>query len=450
MSLDAKARGLEAKNITFRYFENAKRNVLENLDFSLPEGKITVLIGRSGSGKSTLAYVLAGLYPESCGFLESGRVFYNGVDIHALAPDKRVAYAAMMFQNCDLQFCMNNLENELLFCLENIAAPPGEAAGAIGDAVDAVGARHLLRRNFSDMSGGEKQKCALCCILALKSKCIILDEAFANIDTRSAREIISLLKKLGATVLAVDHNVALWEGACDRVVSLDGSGAEPPASAAPALNETGEVILSAKGLRVNGISYPDMDFRRGSLTAILGPSGCGKTTFFRTLIKQHKHAGEIDFLGKRLSRLGKSHVFSKCGIVFQSPSSQFLALTVFDEIYFSVNRWHGRESAARKEERTLELLRVFDLEQYKKYSPYLLSQGQQRRLAVLSMIAGGQELLLLDEPTYGQDYDNIRAIMGLLLEKARNGLTVIFSTHNEKVARDFSHNIIRLGGSGDE
>jgi len=453
---------LEAKNITFKYFENSQRTILSNLDFHLPEGKITVLTGKSGCGKSTLAYILAGLYPENGGFLLSGNVSYKGMDIHALTPDKRVTYVSMMFQNCDLQFCMNNLENELLLCLENIGMPQEETAASISNAVDALGIRHLLHRNFNNMSGGEKQKSALCCILALKSRCIILDEAFANIDTQSAREIIALIKNLNTTVLAIDHNVELWEGAYDHVVSLDNSAAINSVCTAKGthgfggaedvreLNETGETIISAGALTVNGISYPDMTFKKGSLTAIMGPNGCGKTTFFKTLIRQHKYKGSIDFLGRELKKHGKNHIFSKCGIVFQNPSNQFLALTVYDEILFSVNRWHKNESASLKEEKTLELLRFFDLERYKKYSPYLLSQGQQRRLAVLSMIAGQQEILLLDEPTYGQDYENISAIMGLLLEKARNGLTVIFSTHNEKVARNFSHKIINLQGCVNE
>jgi len=363
---------------------------------------------------------------------------------------------SMMFQNCDLQFCMNNLENELVFCLENIDTPPEKTDAVIGEAVDVVGVRHLLQRNFSDMSGGEKQKCALCCILALKSKCIILDEAFANIDLRSARETIAVIKNLGATVLSIDHNVELWEGVCDRVVSMDGSPAaaavEVPAEASLPLLATmlpmpkvaGETVLATRNLKAKGISYPDMVFEKGSLTAMIGPSGCGKTTFFKTLVKQHRYSGRVDFFGRELSRLGRARVFSRCGIVFQNPSNQFLSITVHDEIFFSVNRWHGRESQNWKEKKTTDLLGIFGLEKYKKYSPYLLSQGQQRRLAVLSMMAGGQELLLLDEPTYGQDYENIHAVMSLLLEKAGNGLTVVFSTHNEKVARDFSHKVITL------
>ncbi|MCL2609874.1 MAG: energy-coupling factor ABC transporter ATP-binding protein [Treponema sp.] len=441
---------LTARNLTFRYFENSRTNVLENFDFDLPEGKITVLTGKSGCGKSTLAYILAGLYPENGGFLVSGGVFYDGIDSSRLTADKRVSFVSMMFQNCDLQFCMNNLHNELLFCLENVKTPVERTEAVVAEVVSAIGIPHLLERNFNAMSGGEKQKCALCCILALKSKCIILDEAFANIDIESAREIILMLKNLGTTVLAIDHNVALWEGSCDHVVSMDGSGGRTEGKTMAVLDLVGNTVLATRNLTVNGIRYPDMSFERGSLTAILGPSGCGKTTFFKTVIGQHKYRGEIDFFGHPLSKTGRNEVFSKCGIVFQSPSSQFLALTVYDEILFSVNRWYKKENERAKEERTLELLRLFELERYKKYSPYLLSQGQQRRLAVLSMIAGNQELLLLDEPTYGQDYENIRAVMSLLLKRSLSGLTVIFSTHNETVARNFSHKSIRLEGNAHE
>jgi len=441
---------LTAKNLTFRYFENSKTNILENFNFDVPEGKITVLTGKSGCGKSTLAHILAGLYPENGGFLESGGVFYDGIDSRLLTADKRVSFVSMMFQNCDLQFCMNNLHNELLFCLENIQTPLQQTEAIIADVVSAIGIPHLLERNFNAMSGGEKQKCALCCILALKSKCIILDEAFANIDITSAREIILLLKNLGTTILAIDHNVGLWEGNCDHIISMDGSNNKIVPKTILALNSVGNIILSTKNLTVNGIPYPDMSFEKGSLTAILGPSGCGKTTFFKTLIRQHKYQGEINFLGNSLSKTKKDAVFSKCGIVFQSPGNQFLALTVYDEILFSVNRWYKKESEAAKAERTMALLHLFNLERYKKYSPYLLSQGQQRRLAVLSMIAGNQELLLLDEPTYGQDYENIQAVMSLLLEKCLSGLSVIFSTHNETVARNFSHKSIRLTENGHE
>jgi len=270
---------IRAKNITFKYFENSKTNVIENLDFTIPEKQITILAGKSGSGKSTLAYILAGLYPENGGFLTSGEVYYDDVDILALTPDKRVRYVSMMFQNPDLQFCMNNLENEIRFCLENIGVPENEMDGVIYDAVDKINIRYLLYRNFNAMSGGEKQKCALCCILALKSECIILDEAFAKIDTQSTRDIINIIKLLNITVLAIDHNIEIWKDVYDNIRSLDGTMPKTIDFQAN-LHQPGNVILSTHRLTVNGISYPEMKFAKGSLTAVLGKSGCGKTTFF--------------------------------------------------------------------------------------------------------------------------------------------------------------------------
>jgi len=434
---------LRARGLTFQYFENAKQPVIEDLDFTVPANQITLLTGKSGSGKSTLAYILAGLYPENCGFLLQGEVRFEGEDILSLPANERVAYVSMMFQNPDLQFCMNNLENELHFCLENLAVPESDHQARIDNVVDRLGVRHLLTRSFHAMSGGEKQKCTLCCILALGSKCIILDEAFANIDVASAQEIIGLIRDFGITVLAIEHNVSLWAGVYDNIISLDGS--EPRTfDIVPQLHETQAPILQTRDLCVRDIAYPDMSFDKGSLNAIVGKSGSGKTTFFKTLMKQHKYEGQITFCGTDFRKLRNQAVFSRCGIVFQNPSNQFLALNVWDEIRFSVNRWNPGQSEAWKDEKTRELLALFHLESYRSYSPYLLSQGQQRRLAVLTMIAGEQEILLLDEPTYGQDYENICAIMDLLLQKTRDGLTVLFATHNEHLAEHFSHQFIRL------
>jgi energy-coupling factor transport system ATP-binding protein len=395
-----------------------------------------------------LGYILAGLYPENGGFLTEGTVRWGDVDIGTLTPDKRVAWVSMMFQNPDLQFCMNNAENEMRFCLENIGTPESEWDEIVRATASDMGITPLLHRNFNILSGGEKQKCALACLMILQSKCIILDEAFANIDTQSAVEIIRLIKKPGVTVLAIDHNLALWEGVYDHVISLDGSQAKTIDFQAK-LNPVGETVLATRGLSVRGIDYADMQFEKGSLTAILGKSGCGKTTLLKTIMKQNKYKGKIIFMGRDFRKIKNAHVFSKCGIVFQNPSNQFLSLTVYDEILYSVNQWYKNWLDKQKEDKVLELLALFDLERYKKYSPYLLSQGQQRRLAVLSMIAGEQDILLLDEPTYGQDYENIAKMMELLLAKTQHGLTVIFVTHNENLARHFAHKLIRLDEAHD-
>lgn len=440
--------GLVAKNISFKYFRHADAYVLENVDFRLEPG-ITLLAGRSGSGKSTLAYILAGLYPENGGILTSGEVFYDGIDLLALPPNQRVSRVALMFQNPDLQFCMNTLHNELDFCLENIGVAESARPPRIREAVDRLKIANLLHRDFHNLSGGEKQKCALACIMAMRSQCIILDEAFANIDRSSAREIVAAIADMGVTVLAIDHNEELWAGVATNRQSLDGSIAAPPQRVA-SLPPTGEDIIAARDLVAYGINYPDMNLARGSVTALAGPSGSGKTTFFHTLIKQHRYRGSVRFLGRELSHWRLADVFARCGIVFQNPANQFLALNVRDEVLYSVARWYPKQSTDWKANKTRELLDQFGLARYEHYSPYMLSQGEQRRLAVLTMLAGEQEVLLLDEPTYGQDGENIAAVMNLVLEKAGRGLTVMFSTHNDWVAEQFAHSIIRLEGRADE
>ncbi|MCL2437035.1 MAG: energy-coupling factor ABC transporter ATP-binding protein [Clostridiales bacterium] len=436
---------LVAKNITYKYHESSKRTILEDVDIVCEAGSITLLTGKSGCGKSTLAYILAGLYPENGGVLLSGEVYIDGANIQSLAPSKRVAYVSMMFQNCDLQFCMSNLYQELMLCLENIGASPESLPTEIENAVALLGIEHLLHRNFNTLSGGEKQKCALCCILLLKSKCILLDEAFANVDDQSAKEIIQLIRKTGLTVLAIDHNIQLWEGVYDTRINFDNTPDFVIPNVQKAKHDHNDVVIKTENLSANGIVFPDMTFKKGSITAILGASGCGKTTFFKTLIRQYKYKGNIHFLGRELTKVKKNDLFAQCGIVFQNPANQFLSLTVFDEILFSVKKWNKEKDEHWHDEKTTEWLDAFGFGGYKKYSPYMLSQGQQRRLAVLSMLAGGQGILLLDEPTYGQDYENIYNIMSLLKEKAEKGLTILFSTHNERVAMDFSDAIIRIG-----
>ena len=435
---------IHANNLTFKYFKNSPKPILENLDIKIPKGEITLLVGKSGSGKSTFAYILAGLYPENTGFLTSGTVIIDDVDIAFLTPDKRVKFVSMMFQNPDLQFCMNNLEQELEFCLENVGIPEQNRPDYIEKAIDFMDIGHLRNRPFNILSGGEKQKCALACIVALESQYIILDEAFANIDPISAREIIEKIAQLDVTVLAVDHNISLWENKYDNIISLDES--KPLTFNLKAdLHEPGNTIIEAKNLRINDIQYPDFQIKKGSITAIVGRSGSGKTTLFKTLIKQYQYEGLLNLEGIQFKRVAKKKIFKKVGIVFQNPANQFLALDVFGEILFSVKRWYKSASPQWQEEKTMELLAMFKLDGHKKYAPYMLSQGQQRRLAVLTMIAGAQDILLLDEPTYGQDYENICVMMRLLLEKAKSGLTVILTTHNMAIAENFAHQIVKVG-----
>ena len=432
------------EDVIFRYFPEGKRNILEHVNLNIPEGGITVLTGDSGCGKSTLAALMAGLYPDHGGVLLSGDVKVFGRSVFSMRPQERAAYITMLFQNPDLQFCMSTLRKELQFCLENICVPK-EKLGEKGlQAARTLGMEPLLDRALDTLSGGEKQKAALCCLLALDSRILLLDEAFANIDTKTAREIIAHLRKLadgGKTVIAIDHHAELWENAADRCLSMGEERATQWPQKQTRKTKEPAVVLQDVTVRRDRILIEGSSavFPKGGMSVIMGEAGCGKTTLFQSLLKQHPYEGRIQVDGCDLSSVRQKALFRKVGAVFQNPANQFITQNVLQEVQTSLRLWKRKESPQA-------LLEDYGLWQYRNYSPYMLSQGQQRRLAVLSVLAGGQEILLLDEPTYGQDSRSTAVMMEQLRQKTENGLTVICITHDEALAEVWADKIYRLEG----
>ena len=202
---------IQLEHVTFRYFEHGKHNVLEDASLSIPQGKITVIAGNSGCGKSTLAAVAAGLYPENGGVLSSGSIRLFGQPVGELNPAARSRYLSMMFQNPDLQFCMDTLRKEMRFCLENICVPMKEMDAVCERWAGKMDMTPFLDRKLYTLSGGEKQKAALACLFLLGSKAILMDEPFANIDEEGAKEIVRWIVKQnreqGLTVIAIDHRL---------------------------------------------------------------------------------------------------------------------------------------------------------------------------------------------------------------------------------------------------
>ena len=432
------------EDVCFRYFQNGRHNILDHVNLNVAAGGITVLTGSSGCGKSTLAAVMAGLYPANGGVL-TGRIRLFGQDVRTMNPGERARYLTMMFQNPDLQFCMSTLRKELQFCLGNLEIPPAEMEPRLLAAARQLDMEEKLDRDLHTLSGGEKQKAALCCLLALDSPIIILDEALANIDPDSARQIVCMVRKLadaGKTVLAIDHRPELWEKAADHILHLGEQTQEIPTVKRPAVKTTEQsIVLKDVTIRREKIllSHASASFPKGAITAILGQSGCGKTTLFLSMLRQHPYEGTILVENKELNTMGKRRLFSQSGVVFQNPGNQFVTQNVLQEIETSLKIWKEKGDAK-------EILDTYGLGQYGSYSPYMLSQGQQRRLAVASVLAGGQKILLLDEPTYGQDRASVRAIMARLREKTQQGLTVIFITHDEVLAQTWADKIYRMEG----
>lgn len=484
---------LSAQDVTFRYFEQSKRNILNHASLEIMQGRVTVLTGNSGCGKSTLAAVVAGLYPENAGILESGKITFLGKPLSEMNFRQRAGYLSLMFQNPDLQFCMDTLRREMRFCMENLCVPPSEMDGRIDRWARKLHLEPLLDQPLHTLSGGEKQKAALACLFLLESKGVLLDEPFANIDRESAKEIIAMLgeanRNTGLTVIAIDHQLDDWLPILDEAIVLGEGGAilqrgitrENLPKYYPLFVEQGitfpkkrkrkrpNVPENSPAIRLEGFSVKrgaaqkkklrnDTDyllkdtgasFPRGQITAVLGPSGIGKTTLFLALLGQCPYEGKIFLDGDRTERelrsIRQKDLFREIGIVFQNPGNQFISQNVLEEVEKSIRQWDASAQPEAVRNRALALLDFYGLRPFQKYSPYMLSQGQQRRLAVLAVLTGGQNILLLDEPTYGQDYRSSSAILEQLCRKAdEEGLTVIMTTHDRKLAGSYADKIYEV------
>ena len=193
-----------------------------------PAGRVTVLMGAGGCGKSTLAAVAAGLYPENGGFLAGGA---DPLGRHGPGPPWTPSSAArqvgMLFQNPDLQFCMDTLRGEMRFCMENLCLDARCDGPAHRGGRRRTGVQALLDRPLHTLSGGEKQRAALACLYVMECRCLLLDECFANLDRDAARELMEMLRRMhrqGRTIIAIDHQPALWLDTADEFILLREGG----------------------------------------------------------------------------------------------------------------------------------------------------------------------------------------------------------------------------------
>ncbi|KAA6453850.1 ABC transporter ATP-binding protein [Bacillus atrophaeus] len=488
---------LSIDRLTFSYEEDEKP-IFKDLSFQIQKGERALLLGPSGCGKSSLALCINGLYPEACDAAQTGRISLFQKNIEDFqAAEKPSLHIGVVFQDPDQQFCMLTVEDEIAFGLENLQMPKEEMKERIDDVLVKLDLTCLKGQTISALSGGTKQKVALACILAMEPDLIILDEPTSLLDPHSARSFVHMIKELqeekGFGLLVIEHQLDEWSPWVERTIVLDASGqkvmdgetpdifqfrseelkkigvAIPHVAAMqeslsvpftlskemlftqpfPAFKEGKNLPLTEDVLEVNGLSFSrgqraifsDISFslRAGSLTAVVGPNGTGKSTLLSVLARLYKpKSGEIRLFGKPLHSFSENELRRQMGFVFQNPEHQFVADTVFGELVFGHK--HQKDAA----EKAHDLLRRFGLDHVLTHHPFALSQGQKRRLSVATMLMYDLKILLLDEPTFGQDAKTAAECMELIESIQAAGTAVLMITHDMELVSAFADNVLVL------
>jgi energy-coupling factor transport system ATP-binding protein len=452
---------------------------VRGVDLRIERGERVLLLGESGAGKSTLLAALAGLLPEDSGAQE-GTVTIDGV------PPRQVRdRVGIVFQDPQTQLVMARAGDDVAFGLENRGVPAAEIWPRVDAALAAVGFPYGRDRRTAALSGGEQQRLAIAGALVRRPALLLLDEPTANLDPDGAALVRRALAGLppDTGMVLVEHRVEAALPLVDRVVVLapgagvlaDGEPAEVFARLGSALADGGvwvpghevlprraagppgpELLTADRlGYRHPGadrlaVSDVDAEVRANQALAVVGPNGAGKSTLALLLggllrpgagtLRSGAALTSAD--GRPPYRWPASVLARRIGSVFQEPEHQFLASRVDDELAIGPRR-AGLDPATIRStvDDLLDRLRLAHLAAA---NPYTLSGGEQRRLSVATALATAPRILVLDEPTFGQDRRTWLELVELLAKVRDDGCAVVAVTHDDDFVRALADQVLRL------
>jgi len=460
---------IELRDVRYRYPGGGDSCALDGLNLEVREGESVLVAGASGSGKSTLAYILSGLIPHLLGGELAGQVLVAGKDVRACKPAELFPSVGLVLQNADAQLFNPTVEEELAFGLESLGIPEEDIRDRVGRTAERFGIEHLLGRSPSELSGGEKRLVGIASLASMPSPTLVLDEPLAHLDESSLARLTQALHGLraeGRTIIIVEHRVQPLLEEVDRClilehgrVSFEGAPGEARVELTrrgliptyptrfPSELSPGEVVLEVEGLHkslggrqvLGDISF---ELREGETLAVLGPNGAGKTTLIRHLnglLRPDK--GRVLLRGEPLARKDPAEVASQVGVVFQNPNDQFFRARVKEEILAGpASRWNCPHA------RLQEICSTLGLTPLLERSPYRLSEGEKRRVAMASVLAMGSRILVMDEPTAGQDgrcrMELARLMAGLQAER----LSLLIVTHDRAFAGAVADRCLEMEG----
>lgn len=485
---------------TFQYDAQAEAT-LKDISFDIAKGEKVLILGPSGSGKSTLAQCLNGIIPNIHKGQAQGQVRIDGQDIFKQSIYDKSQLVSTVLQDPDGQFIGLTVAEDLAFALENDCADQSEMKDKVALWAERLDLTSLLNHRPQDLSGGQKQRVSLAGVLIDESPILLFDEPLANLDPKSGQETIDLIdkihKEVGATTIIIEHRLEdvlyrpvdrillvndgelLFNGSPDELLSstlllengireplyvtvlrqlgfdtrsaqnlsqLDALDLSDLALPARVLKDkkdsSSDSILKVEGLSVSYGDNPaiieDMSFslKKGERLAIVGKNGAGKSTLAKALCGFVPSQGKLTYKGQDISQDSIAGRSERIGFVLQNPNQMISQTMIFDEVALGL-RLRGIEEA-EVEERVHEVLKTCGLYSFRKWPISALSFGQKKRVTIASILVLKPEIIILDEPTAGQDYKTYTDIMNFLDSLQKQGHTIVMITHDMQLMLEYS------------
>ena len=491
---------IELKDFSFQYKAQSEPT-LKNLNLTIYKGEKVLIVGPSGSGKSTIGQCLNGIIPNIYKGTSSGQFLIQGKEAFDLSIYEKSHLVSTVLQDTDGQFIGLSVAEDLAFALENDMVDLGTMKERVQSWAERLDLMKLLDHRPQDLSGGQKQRVSLAGVLIDESPILLFDEPLANLDPKSGQDIIDLIDQIheeqGTTTIIIEHRLedvlyrpvdrvilinqgqVLFNGQPDellRTTLLAENGIREPLYLTT-LRQLGQDIDQLEHLdrlediELTGVnrSIPEATFTKtgeaeellkleqisfayqenhpilkdisltipkGQRLAIVGKNGAGKSTLAKAICGFITTEGQYTSRGEDIKQESVKERAERVGYVLQNPNQMISTNMIFDEVALGL-RLRGVAEEDIKE-RVYQALKTCGLYEFRKWPISALSYGQKKRVTIASILVLGPEILVLDEPTAGQDQRNYTDIMEFLDSLQEKGHTIVMITHDMQLMLDYS------------
>ena len=491
---------IELKDFSFQYKAQSEPT-LKNLNLTIYKGEKVLIVGPSGSGKSTIGQCLNGIIPNIYKGTSSGQFLIQGKEAFDLSIYEKSHLVSTVLQDTDGQFIGLSVAEDLAFALENDMVELESMKSRVHTWAERLDLSKLLGHRPQDLSGGQKQRVSLAGVLIDESPILLFDEPLANLDPKSGQDIIDLIDQIheeqGTTTIIIEHRLedvlyrpidrvilinqgqVLFNGSPDellRTTLLAENGIREPLylttlrqlgqdiSKLPHLDKVEKLPLGdlsvdiptphfEKGAEAETIlelghlnfayreSQPilkdlSLTIPKGQRLAIVGKNGAGKSTLAKAICGFIQTEGTYFSKGEDIKGDSVKERAERVGYVLQNPNQMISTNMIFDEVALGLRLRNVPEDQI--ESRVHQALKTCGLYEFRKWPISALSYGQKKRVTIASILVLGPDVLVLDEPTAGQDQRNYTEIMDFLDELHQKGHTIVMITHDMQLMLDYS------------